>query len=87
MICGRFSDGSAAEVPGGDRVVYVALDGKQVMLARGASMVVSATSGKHVLRLEILTNDHRAFTPPLLVDVPIIVAGVAPPTLQTSCAQ
>lgn len=86
-VCGRTSDGSATAVPGADRVVYMALDGKQVMTVRAASMVVPMTSGKHLLRLEILTGDHRAFQPPLLTDLQITVRGRAAPAFTTSCSR
>ena len=79
-VRGQHPDGSSAEVPGGDQVVYVALDGRQVALARAASVSVQALPGAHRLRVEILAADHREFTPPISVDLPIVVRVEAAPS-------
>ena len=84
-LCGRQPDGSPAAVPGGDRVIYVAVDGKQVMSATTPLLAVTATPGKHVLRVEILTKEHVAFSPPLLIDLPVTVTRSAAPDLATRC--
>ena len=77
-VCGRNPDGSAAAVPGADRVVSVSVDGRQVLSAASDSLAVFLRPGSHRVRVEVLTARHVRFSPPDFVDVAVTVSSATP---------
>ena len=85
LVCGRLAGGAGTVIPGADRVVSVSLDGKQTEVAHSPLLALQASAGRHRLRVEILSGDHREFVPPLTADAAIEVSGEAPPALSARC--
>jgi hypothetical protein len=85
LVCAHQPDGSAAQVPGQDRVLSVSVDGAQLESVSGSSMVIEASPGTHDLRVDVLTSEHRAYDPPVEVDVHVAVTGVGPLPANPSC--
>src|SRR2546421_8162997 len=65
VACGRNPDGSSATVPGPDRVLSFFVDERQTFESRTATVALQMSPGRHRLRVEVLTSDHREFQTPL----------------------
>ena len=85
VVCGRSSAGSSAAVPGGDRVLSISLDGREVLSTGSGHALVTATPGRHRLRVEVLTKDHVEYQPPLAQELDVEVGGPAPIAAPRSC--
>lgn len=74
-------------VPGSGRLLSVSVDGRQVAEVDSDTAVVTVTPGDHMLRVELVTNTHREYAPPVLTDEAVNVAGfgvlAAPPECAT----
>lgn len=76
-VCATNPDGSAAKTPDADHVLAVLVDGAQVDSGTGNRFAVQMSPGRHTLRAELLTRDHREFNPAVAADVTVTVsAGV-----------
>ncbi|HEX3605341.1 MAG TPA: hypothetical protein VH134_05430 [Candidatus Dormibacteraeota bacterium] len=84
-VCGRRPDGSGAAVPGAGNLLTVFLDGRQVLETRRTPVAVEAPAGAHLLRVEVLTDDHREFRPPLDSRLALRVAGAGPLPSAAAC--
>ena len=71
-VCGT------SDIPGVGRLLSVSIDGRQVAEVDANSAAVTATTGTHTLRVELVTSDHRAYAPPVLTEETITVAGLGP---------
>lgn len=78
--CAKQPDGTATKTPDRDHVLAVLIDGVQVATESSSTFAVTVPPGTHKLRVELLTRDHREFTPPLRVDTTISVVGEAAPS-------
>lgn len=85
-VCAQKPDGSAATTPDGDHVLAVMVDGVQVATRSTSAFVVTVARGTHDLRVELLTRDHREFSPALAADTVIGVTGTSPLVSWTPCA-
>ena len=85
VACGRAADHSSVPVPGGDRVISVSLDGREVFSTTASRVLLTASVGSHRVRVEVLTRDHVEFQPVLAVDAQIVVTGLAPVGPIPSC--
>src|SRR5205807_6067043 len=85
--CGRNPDGTAAAVPGPDRVLSLFIDGRQTFETRTATVALQVGPGRHRLRVEVLTTDHREFLTPLQASVSIDVVGTGPVVDRASCGR
>lgn len=83
--CGRSGSGASVLAPGGDRVLSVALDGREVASTTASSLLLSAPQGFHRLRVEVLTRDHVEYQPPLFAEVQIVVTGPAAAATPPPC--
>lgn len=68
----------AENVPGAGRLLSLSVDGRQVAEVKDGTAAINVAGGRHSLRAELLTSAHRAYAPPVLTDVAIIVSGVGP---------
>jgi hypothetical protein len=73
-------------VPGTGRLLSVSLDGRQVAEVAADSAAVTASAGQHLLRVELVTADHRAYAPPVLTDATVTVTGVGTLTPPPGCS-
>jgi hypothetical protein len=84
-VCARKADGSPAATPDGDHVLGVLIDGVQVANQSTGQFPVPMARGRHALRIELLTRDHREFNPTILVDTAVTVKGDAALTTWKPC--
>lgn len=84
-VCAQKPDGSAATTPDGDHVLAVMVDGVQVATRSTSAFVVTVARGTHNLRAELLTRDHREFSPALAADTVIAVTGTSPCVVDAVC--
>jgi hypothetical protein len=75
VVCGRWPNGAAAQVPGPGRLLLVTLDGATAYEGPSGAANVHASAGAHRLHVEVITAGHVAFRPPLTADASIVVAG------------
>ena len=66
---------AAATLPGTGRLLSISVDGRQVAEVSSSPFVLNVGTGRHTLRAELVTADHREYAPPLLADVAITVSG------------
>jgi len=85
-VCGRRTDGTAAAVPGAGNLLTVFVDGRQVLETRRTPLAVELAGGSHELRVEVLTDDHREFRPPLDARLRVTVAGAGPLPAAAPCS-
>ncbi len=69
---------NGAIIPGAGRRLSVLVDGRQVIEVNSESAAVQLGPGRHTIRVELVTIDHREFAPPVLTDEDVDVVGVAP---------
>jgi hypothetical protein len=74
-VCGRTREGAAESPTAGGRFLLVRVDGVQVGEIHGSTLVVPVGLGRHMLRVEITSQDHQEFQPALVVDRVIHVTG------------
>ncbi|MDQ2961429.1 MAG: hypothetical protein M3R48_10340 [Candidatus Dormibacteraeota bacterium] len=72
-------------VPGTGRLLSISIDGRQVGETRTDVAAVTVAEGRHTLRVELLTLDHREFAPTLLTDETLTVSGVTAPAVPPRC--
>jgi hypothetical protein len=84
-VCARASMGTPTKVPDGDHVLAVIVDGVEIAVMHVASFSLPMQVGRHHLRVELLTNDHRAFRPEVKADTDISVSGPAPLPTPAPC--
>jgi len=84
-VCGRTRAGAPAPAPDGDNVLAVVVDGKETTIERTGSFAVAIPQGRHRLRVELLTRDHRVFTPRVAVETTITVTGEGPLIAEPGC--
>jgi hypothetical protein len=77
-VCAHKADGSAVTTPDGDHVLGVLIDGVQVANQANSDFPVAMSPGRHALRIELLTRDHREFNPAVLADTTVTVTGNGP---------
>jgi MYXO-CTERM domain-containing protein len=85
--CATWPDGSAATTPDGDHVLAVLVDGAQVATESASMFAVPMARGSHTLRIELLTRDHREFSPVVAVQSQVTVTGIAASTVWQGCAR
>jgi hypothetical protein len=78
VVCGAGADGSPVSAPDGDNVLVALVDGKEAALEQTGSFAVLVPPGQHRLRVELLTREHRVFSPEVTADALISVTGVHP---------
>ena len=86
VACGRAADRSSVGVPGADRVLSVSIDGTEVVSTAASEALITASSGAHRLRVEVLTRDHVEYQPPVVAEAGIIVTGPAPVGAAPPCS-
>jgi hypothetical protein len=84
-VCGRTASGASADVPGPGRVLSVFVDGRQTLEAATPSAAVLVAPGPHDLRVEVLTGDHREYSPVIDATVHVVVTGSAPLPKTVAC--
>lgn len=84
-VCGRTASGRPADVPGAGKVLSIFVDGRQTFEAAKASVGILVPPGPHDLRVEVLTGDHREFSPVVDATVHVLVTGSAPLPRTASC--
>jgi hypothetical protein len=84
-VCGRMADGTSAAVPGPGRLVSMSVDGRQVAERAGGTLILEITPGSHRIRAEVLTADHRQFSPPLAIETSVVVVGLGVLTTPPPC--
>jgi hypothetical protein len=73
-VCGVTSGGgSPVALPGPGRMLAVLVDGTPVSTQASAVFALEMTPGVHRLGVELVTAEHRAFSPPLAVAVTVRV--------------
>jgi hypothetical protein len=85
-VCGRTASGAPAAVPGAGKLLSIFVDGRQTFEAAKANVGVLVPPGPHDLRVEVLTGDHREFSPVVDASVHVVVTGSAPLPRTPSCA-
>jgi hypothetical protein len=80
----RVCDG-AARLPGAGRLLSISVDGRPVAEANRDRASITIASGRHRLRVELLTSAHREYAPPVLTDETISVSGVGPLSPPPGC--
>jgi len=76
VACGRWPDGSAAQVPGPGQLLLVLIDGVVASEGRLPNAAVDISPGRHSLRVEVITGNHAAYQPPVEVTSSVsVVAG------------
>jgi hypothetical protein len=75
----------ADAVPGTGRLLSVSVDGRQVAEVPTGTAAINVSTGKHTLRVELVTSAHRAYAPPVLTDETITVSGVGPLSQPPDC--
>lgn len=85
VVCGRTPDGAPAVVPGSGRLVSMSVDGRQVAERADDTVILEIPTGSHRIRVEVLTTDHRQFSPPLAIETSIVVVGVGPASNPRRC--
>ena len=78
VVCAAAADGSPVPAPDGDNVLVALVDGKEAALEQTGSFAVFVPPGQHRLRVELLTREHRVFSPEVTADAVITVTGVHP---------
>ncbi|HEV7680218.1 MAG TPA: hypothetical protein VGQ42_16775 [Candidatus Dormibacteraeota bacterium] len=73
--CGFWPSGLVATVPGSGEVLSIAVDGSERASTAASSVAVPVPPGTHRLRVEVLSSDHRAFSPRLFVEGTVTVGG------------
>ena len=77
---------SGSTVTGNGRLLSVSVDGHQVAEVSADSAAVNASTGQHLLRVELVTRDHRAYAPPVLTDATVTVTGTGSLTPPPGCS-
>jgi hypothetical protein len=72
-VCAITSAGSPVALPGPGRMLAVLVDGTPVGTEAAPVFAVEMTPGVHRLGVELVTAEHRAFSPPLAVAVTLRV--------------
>ena len=85
QVCGRLPGGARIDIPGPGQVLSVFIDGRQLQTTTMATAFVAAQAGRHTLRVEILSTDHREYQPPLATDIPVMVTGPGPLGSASTC--
>jgi hypothetical protein len=80
-ICG----GGGAPVPGPGRLVLVSVDGRQAAEVRTDTVVLPIAHGTHTVAAELLTSNHRAFTPPVTARTTVNVNAAGPLPTPPAC--
>ncbi len=78
-VCGT------SDIPGAGRLLSISVDGRQVAEVDADTAAVTIAAGPHMLAVELVTSDHRAYAPPVLTNVQVTVSGVAPPAPAPAC--
>lgn len=77
-------DGGSA-LPGGGRMLSYSVDGRQLLESRDALTALGLSPGRHRLRVELVTSDHREFAPPVLAQQDFTVSGYTASVTASSC--
>jgi hypothetical protein len=80
----RVCDGTMS-VPGGGRLLDISVDGRVVAEVSRDTASITAASGEHMVRVELVTAAHREYSPPVVTDETITVSGVGPLTPPPDC--
>jgi hypothetical protein len=83
--CASKLDGASVTTPDGDHLLGVLVDGAQVANESTNVFLVAVPSGHHTLRVELLTRDHREFSPAVIADTTVDVASNAPLAPWAAC--
>jgi hypothetical protein len=86
-VCALTAGGSPAPLPGAGRMLAVLVDDIPVGTRTSPVLALELPPGRHRLGVELVTAEHRAFSPPLAADVtvrvgpgrgPLAAAGACP---------
>ena len=84
-VCAQYPAGTYAKTPDGDHVLAAVVDGAATSYQITSHFAVTMTPGTHTLKIELLSRDHREFTPVVATTAHITVTGAAAPTDWVSC--
>jgi hypothetical protein len=84
-VCAQRQGGLATTTPDGTNVLAVFIDGVQVGVESTNTFLVTVVPGPHDLRVELVTRDHREFSPVVATDTPIRVRGSGAPVSWKPC--
>ena len=87
-VCGRVTaTGSSAAAPDGNDVLVVLIDGREAAIEKTSAFALVVPTGRHHLRVELLTVDHHVFSPEVTADATVSVVGVQPLRSSPACPQ
>jgi hypothetical protein len=72
-------------VPGAGRLLDISVDGRLVAEVSRDTASITAASGEHTVRVELVTSAHREYAPPVVTDQTIAVSGVSLLRLVKGC--
>jgi hypothetical protein len=81
----RVCDG-ATSVPGAGRLLDISVDGRLVAEVSRDTASITAASGEHTVRAELVTSAHREYAPPVVTEETIAVSGVGPLSPPPDCS-
>ncbi|HEY6379206.1 MAG TPA: hypothetical protein VI316_08500 [Candidatus Dormibacteraeota bacterium] len=84
-VCATTPNGAPVDVPGPGRVLSVFIDGRQTLESTTSSHGVFVNRGPHAVRVEVLTSDHREFSPVIDTTVHVVVTGGGPLPAAIAC--
>lgn len=86
-LCGTTGSGSAAVVPGSDRLVEIWVDGQTVAEGPYPAFAIPLAAGDHDVAAEVVAANHLEYTPPLRTPAERVTVSATglPSAPQTSC--
>jgi hypothetical protein len=84
-VCATNPSGAPVDVPGPGRVLSVFIDGRQTLESTTSSHGVLVSTGPHTVRVEVLTSDHREFSPVIGATLHVVVTGAGPRPATMAC--
>ncbi|TMD06798.1 MAG: hypothetical protein E6J03_05115 [Chloroflexi bacterium] len=86
QVCAALGDGSGTSLPGTDRLLAVYVDGSPLTTESAPAFVLPLRPGPHLVRVELVAADHRAFDPDVSTQVHVVAGAIGALPAQRPCS-
>lgn len=84
-VCAKYPSGTPTKTPDRDHLLTVLVDGVQNGYEMTSQFTVTMTTGMHTVRVELVSKDHRQFSPVVAGSARVDVTGTAQPSGWVPC--